>query len=257
VGGVGGRGFAAAPASNAVSGVNLAYGPAPNPATADVRPLASARSSLVAPGNVEFLTQRREADRFGTANVDAASQASTPQRFAQVREHRVNFNSPPLPPVLNSFQLAQNGRQIRVVDADGSIYDGAIEQSPGEAAARSGIALQTTPAELKKNNEPETRRSVTSATPGELPEAQNVFFRVAGTNRTLNQLVVFEGNFLSTTNRSNEIVVGSKLKADQSAASPRQGVSPQAQQAPGGLIRGQALIGPSSRIEINAAPVPE
>ena len=237
--------------------MNLAYGPAPNAATADVRSLASARSSLVAPGNVESLTQRRETDRFGTANVDAVSPASAPQRFAQVREHRVNFNSPPMPDVLNYFQLAQNGRQIRVVDADGSIYDGAIEPPPTEEAVRRGIALQQTATELKKNNEPETRRSVTSATPGELPAAQNLFFRVAGTNRTLNQLVVFEGNYLSTTNQANEIVVGAKLKADQSAASPRQGLSPQAQQAPSGLIRGQALIGPSSRIEINAAPVSE
>ena len=165
-----------------------------------------------------------------------------------------------MPNVLSSFQLEQNGRQIRVVDADGSIYDGAIEQSPTEEAARRGVAIQTAGTGLKKNIEPEVKRveGVSAATAGEIGVAQNVFFRVAGTNITLNQLVVFEGNFLARSNHANEIVVGARLNADQSvAAAGRQSLSQKAQQTPSALIQGQATIGTSNRIEINAAPVSE
>ena len=98
---------------------------------------------------------------------------------------------------------------------------------------------------------------VSAATAGEIAGSQNVFFRVAGTNITLNQLVVFEGNFLARKNQANEIVVGAKLNADQSPAAARQSLSQKGQQVPSALIQGQATIGTSNRIEINAAPVAE
>ena len=63
-----------------------------------------------------------------------------------------------MPNVLSSFQFIQNGRQIRVVDADSSIYDGTIEQPQNEEAARPGIAAQKAVNELKKNSEAEAKR---------------------------------------------------------------------------------------------------
>ncbi len=263
-GSVGGRGFAGGTASNPAPGANQVLNRPQNRAKSDDLSLTLARSSRVTTGNVESLTAQRETDRLGTGNVYSYNAAipptQAPQRFAQVREHRVNLNSPPMPNVLSAFQLVQNGRQIRVVDTDNSVYDGAIEQGPSEEAARRGIAVQTTATELKKNIEPETKRveSVAAATTSEVAPTQSVFFRVSGTNRTLNQLVVFEGNFIATTNQANEIVVGARLLRDQSAAAAgRQSLSQRAQQTATGLIRGQATIGSSNRIEINAAPVAE
>jgi len=264
VGSGGGRGFAGGTATNPAPRANLVLRSPQNGAKADDRSLALARSSGVSTANVKSMPEQRETDRFGTGIVNgyntAGHPASSPQRFAQMREYRTNFNSPPMPNVLSSFQLEQNGRLIRVVDADGSIYDGAIEQRPTEEAARGGIAVQTAATELKKNIEPEAKRveGLAAASAGEIAALQNVFFRVVGTNRTLNQLVVFEGNFLARTNQANEIVLGAKLTADQSAtATGRQSLSQKAQQTPNGLIRGQATIGLSNRIEINAAPVSE
>ena len=259
-GSVGGRGFAAGTASNPASGPNLAFNRLQNGAKADGPSLALMRSGGITTGNVESLAAQREIDRIGTSRVyfAAVPPSARSQRFARVLEYRVNLNSPPMPNVLNSFQLVQNGRQIRVVDADSSVYDGAIEQPPTEDAAKRGVPLSTTATDLKKNIQPELKRSVTAATADEVLATQGTFFRVAGTNRTLNQLVVFEGNLLATTNQANEIVVGARLSTDQSAAAPgRQSLPQKAHQTSNGLIRGQATIGSSNRIEINAAQVPE
>jgi hypothetical protein len=262
-GSVGGRGFASGTATNPAPRANLILQSEQNRTKADDSSLALARSSRVATGNLKSLAEQRETDRLGTGTVNgyyaAVPPTSAPQRFAQVRDYRTNFNSPPMPNVLSSFQLEQNGRQIRVVDADGSIYDGAIEQPPTEEAARRGIAVQTAATDLKKNIGPEAKRieSIAAATASEAASTQNVFFRVAGTNRTLNQLVVFEGNFLARKDQANELVAGAKLKTNQSPAAARQSLSQKGQQVPGSLIQGQAMIGPSNRIEINAAPVSE
>jgi hypothetical protein len=241
-----------AQASGVTSATNALGGEQRIPATSATPPVAAPQVAL----DGATVGQRVE---IVNGYYAAIPPTSSRQRFAQVREYRTNFNSPPMPTVLSSFQLEQNGRQIRVVDADGSIYDGAIEQPPTEEAARRGIAVQTAVTELKKNIEPEAKRveGVSAATAGEIAASQNVFFRVAGTNRTLNQRVVFEGNFLTKSNQASEIVVGAKLNADQSAAAARQSLAQKGQQTPSGLIRGQAMIGPSSRIEINAAPVSE
>ncbi|PYJ87864.1 MAG: hypothetical protein DME22_00160 [Verrucomicrobia bacterium] len=182
----------------------------------------------------------------------------TGQQYAQVRRYRVNFNSPPMPNVLRSFEVEQSGKQLRVVDADGSIYDGAIEGPENEEFAKRVVAAQTAQADLKKKVEPEARRveSVSETAYGETAGRQNVFFHVAGTNRTLNQLVVFQGNFLTNTNQTSAILLGARLAADKPTLVPQQ--SPPLQirsQLPNSLIQGQATIGDRNRVQINASPV--
>src|SRR5207247_4817079 len=97
---VGGRGFVGGTASNTALGANLAFDSPQNRAKADAGSLALTRSSRVTPGNVESLAAQPETDRLGTGNVysynAAISPAQAPQRFAQVREYRVNLNSPPM-----------------------------------------------------------------------------------------------------------------------------------------------------------------
>jgi hypothetical protein len=262
-GSLGGRGFAGGTASDTAPGVNLAFNRPQNRAKSDDPSLAltwqAARQDT---SRIVSLGAQREIDRLGTSDLFYAAipPGQAPQRYAQVREYRINLNSPPMPDVLSSFQFMQNGRQIRVVDADDSIYNGTIEQPPTGETARRHVAALAASQELKKNIEPDTKRieSVGATATAETLASQNVFFRVSGTNRTLNQLVVFEGNLLATTNQANEIVVGAKLATDQSAAAAgRQNLSQKVQQTQSGMIRGQATIGPSSRIEINAAPVSE
>src|SRR5262249_45744299 len=146
-GGVAARGIGFGPTPNPTSGVNPAFSPPQNRAKTNDPSLALAQQPRPDAGGIVSLTTPREIDRLGTSAVysyAAVPPSAAPQRFAQVREYRVNLNSPPMPNVLSSFQLVRNGQQIRVVDADDSVYDGAIEQPPTEEPATRGIPLQTT-----------------------------------------------------------------------------------------------------------------
>jgi hypothetical protein len=76
------------------------------------------------------------------------------------QRYRPNLNSPPLPRVLPTFALQQTGTNVEIIDWDKSVYKGSIQ-----SAATAGA-----PAELYQ-------------------------LHASGTNRTLNQLVIFTANF--------------------------------------------------------------
>lgn len=86
--------------------------------------------------------------------------------------------------VLNNFQFEQNGSQIRIVDKDGSIYEGGLVADgakPGAAPViESAAAAQNVNASL----------------------AQNFRFAAAGTNRSLRQRVLINGEFQAAVNRT-------------------------------------------------------
>ena len=96
-------------------------------------------------------------------------------------------------PVLNSFRLEQNGRDLRVVDADGSVYTGAVQVVKLEGVAPAAAGFGGAFTKNKPSTAPPTRTSPQAA-------AQNYFFSVAGTNLNLNQNVVFSGNLIPLTN---------------------------------------------------------
>ncbi|HKS35622.1 MAG TPA: hypothetical protein VJW76_00430, partial [Verrucomicrobiae bacterium] len=215
-----------------------------------------------APGNVPAgvqLGDERAAstDRFASFSVPATGQ--TTQRFEQVRNYRVNLNSPALE-VLGSFQLEQNGRAVRIVDSDGSTYEGQTDD-PQVGAGRK-VDVSVTAAAVEESKKAADSERV--RTPSELAASdalgltsQYFGFRVTGTNRTLNKLVVFQGNLLAGTNAMNANgVAGGISPAQQAAVQVGQMFSfPDAVQMQGARIQGQATIGGSNRMEINAVPV--
>ena len=239
-------------------GANLAVSRAQRSTSPDDSSVSAARGDRATSGQSAVRAPQRETD--GLEPTRAASvPGQTIQRFTQRQTYRVNLNSPPKPALLQSFQVEQIGRQLRVVDADGSVYDGAIETAPvGEAS--NGAAANPAASDLKRKLLSEV--SPTPGAPGTTPSGwgatRNLFFSVSGTNRTLNQMVVFQGSFLADTNQAAAAFVGGKLEAQKTAFVPLQSVSSQSGQAiPNTLIQGQAIIGASNRIEINAAPVPQ
>lgn len=239
---------------------NAASKLAQNGATTNEYALTVTRQSRDLTGRSAWLTERRETDRLGTGNVRAYAAGAAPtqasQRFAQIPKYRSNFNSPPVPNVLQSFLVEQTGQQIRLVDADGSVYDGAIEPPPAEET-KVALARRAPAPDLKKDIEAKRVQSAAAVSAGEMAASQNVFFRVAGTNRTLNQQVVFHGNFLADTNQANVMVRGATLHLNQAptpSSQQTEWLQSQSQRA-NALIRGQATIGASNRIEIDAAPV--
>jgi hypothetical protein len=162
-----------------------------------------------------------------------------------------DFSSAPISPVLVTFRVEQMGRQLRVVDSDGSTYIGETDLSPAIQADTGGSkkeqAVQLFKSGGKLNQLPTAATSVTQQ------QAQNNFYRVAGTNRTLNQSVVFTWSFVEMTNEpivAQSVKIGSDLKRDAQQL-PTQFPA----QLQNSFINGRAQFGTGQEIEINAVPV--
>ncbi len=193
---------------------------------------------------------------------------STPeggQRFTQVSPYRRNFNSPPPPGVLQSFRLRRDQQQLVVEDADGSVYRGSVQPAQSQAARQTFVTTRT---RLADRARPESQEApAPAAVPlagGAVTELPAIDFLVAGTNLTLNQLVVFEGQIIASTNEPAAAgggTGGTGLAPDGQAASylnlVTQGEASLAirQAVFLGRVQGQAVIGETTRVEINAVPV--
>ena len=157
--------------------------------------------------------------------------------------------------VLNSFVVEQDGAQLRFIDADGSVYEGALlagdagtVRTPARLA--SGDKLDDTKkqkaAPSRSLNTPKAAALQTAENAqriqGEAAGYQNSSFRVTGTNLSVNQKVVVNGNFILNTNAtaSNNTIA---------AGQPRSGGVQNFQnnlillQTPNSRIYGNAIVG--------------
>jgi hypothetical protein len=148
--------------------------------------------------------------------------------------------------VLANFQVQQNGNSIRVVDADGSVYDGALQ--PENAVAQNEPARAVPP---PAGALVEVDRVKNAAKQDEIQTAQNYFFRVTGTNLTLKQNVVFAGNLLA-----NFSVNSNARQAPSGGFGGSQSQSVLTIQLPwsSSRIAGTAVVSDTNNIEINAVP---
>lgn len=156
--------------------------------------------------------------------------------------------------VLLNFQVEQTGNQLRVIDGDGSTYLG--EMNLAIAGQRAAFALDRSGTErlaLKREDKLAASQPVTALL-AEQQEAQKFVCRVSGTNRTLNQQVVFTWNFVALTNELAAV----QVKLPSAGAKVLQNNVP-AQQLPlllnNSVINGRAQLGNAKEIEINAVPV--
>jgi Tfp pilus assembly protein FimT len=118
--------------------------------------------------------------------------ANLRQRFSQTARGqalRSNAKFKQAANVLNTFQVEQDGRQIRVVDEDGSTYTGKLE-TVGQDAARSRAEGKTTAAA------PAARSAVMREKDSASGENE-LYFRATGYNASLKKQVVFEGNYIT------------------------------------------------------------
>ncbi len=137
-----------------------------------------------------------------------SSQTLLTQQFFRLGA-RGRLQTPSAPPsnlngVLNSFRVELNGGQMRIIDADGSVYSGIARQTnAGLGLSSDAVAAPTPPGSTAAAPRQTLLRNSTAvngvtnnpaASEGQPP--QNYSFQVTGTSLTLNQLVVFSGNFL-------------------------------------------------------------
>jgi hypothetical protein len=90
--------------------------------------------------------------------------------------------------ILNTFQVQQEGNEIRVLDADGSTYTGKIEQLAKNAELDSRMSSQRYAAKRAPKNAPQVVGQSESAT-------AESYFRATGYNFSLKKTLVFEGNY--------------------------------------------------------------
>ena len=157
-------------------------------------------------------------------------------------------------PVLSSFQLEQLGEKLRIVDRDGSIYEGQISEPPRQTAEEKLQLFRQDQVQLRARTE--SRRLQAAAVEASQQRTQLIdnasvnFFNVQGLNRSLNQNVVISGQLLERTNQLPSpdqtfsfqnrppIQVGARLN--------------QIQQQPSRAIVGTAVIGNTNQIPIQA-----
>lgn len=201
-------------------------------------PRSAGELAVNAPAAAVTRLDRLVKEQDGTSK-DFAGQMSSVQ-FASTPSQNLAFGSQnsfkntaapaKAAPVLANFQVQQNGNAIRVVDEDGSVYDGSL--LPENLLAQGTPAPAATPAPIMTAPAQQNEKSKTSNRGAESQTAQNNFFRVSGINQTLKQNVVFTGNLLATADATKN--------------------TQQALSWSNARIAGTAVIADTNRIEINA-----
>ena len=121
----------------------------------------------------------------------SAGNLAMTQQFSQqsaVQSFRSNAQISRSANVLNTFQVQQQGSEIRVLDADGSTYTGNIEQVAKSAKLDSRITARQDAAK-------QTRSYAAKAAGESESAAPQSYFRATGYNVSLKKTLVFEGNY--------------------------------------------------------------
>ncbi len=119
--------------------------------------------------------------RFATAQQEKARDERLPQF--------------PVPPLLQSFKVEQNGLNLRVIDADGSIYRGMFDEANtiyGQVSTRRTRDLAVANRNRFRSPSPKASAELTRREP------VIYFYQVSGTNLTRKATLTFSWNFVST-----------------------------------------------------------
>ncbi len=157
------------------------------------------------------------------------------------------------PPVLMNFKVEQAGRDLRVVDGDGSVYRGVVDEENTLYKQISERQQQKLMLANESRFKFQTPKQADDLTARKQQDAEAYYlYRVEGTNRTLNQNVVFTWNFVDT----NALASGNlnyQNTARKLDATKLPSQFPALLQ--NSLINGRAQFGEGREIEVNAVPV--
>lgn len=217
-----------------------ASGPASAPAeaTADGYYLGS-KNFIARGGGVEREQMTRNSQQFSNTATDP-------------RKRDARYFNALTAPVLTNFRIEQAGRDVRVVDGDGSVYRGVVDEENTlykQMVERQNLNLSNSYEKKFKFQAPKTAEAIVAT---KQPAAEFYLYRVEGTNRSLNQNVVFTWNFVAT----NALVAGN---LDYKAAAQKLDATKLPSQFPAllqnSLINGRAQFGEGREVEVNAVPV--
>ena len=225
--------------SGAVAGLPAATAPAVASAT-----VSETGSSAVAQNSLYFKS-------LAQSNAAQFALNNNSQRFIQTAAVAAKT-----PPVLASFEFQQNGSALAVVDRDGSVYNGTLQ--PVELALQDDLSKAKEPAD-RRAGDFETMQKDLGVVRNTLSPAQNYFFRVSGTNRSLKQNVVFAGNVITAARVTENVAQSFSNQISNGSAGQFQSANANASQAQAlfsnSRIQGTATIDHTNQVEINAVPV--
>jgi len=205
------------------------------------------RQAPVAAGAGRFYSQAGAATQTGQSGTQSRN------RFSQVQSagRAVTLQQTGVAgaPVLTEFDFEQTGDRVRVVDADGSVYDGQIleaaradfDDGTKDRARRDAVTNTT------------LRQAPRQSTPAQGADANAPAwnFRASGTNRTLQQPVTING-----------VLYGVSSNRAGQAAAPARGLQRQTQQAtqqsastaqgPVQRIQGRVQVGAGAETQLDA-----
>ena len=180
----------ASEAAGLASSTRLAQGRAatelPNEVKEDEIASAKIQAAPAAAADSKAKSDTMTAAAPPVAQPSSAGSLGMTQQFSQpgVQSFRNKAHVSRAANVLNTFQVQQQGNDIRVLDADGSAYTGKIEQSSKSAELDSRYAAAKQKRSYAAKGVPENQ----SGTP-------QSYFRATGFNVSLKKTVVFEGNY--------------------------------------------------------------
>lgn len=184
--------------------------------------------------------------------------------------------------VLDEFTIEQNGDALTVIDRDGSIYNGFARVAGADRQninAASGNPIQLVPnsssggragAMLNQNTLSRDGRNSTPLQLGDSQNAattplspaqnasamQNYFFRVEGTNRSLNQRVVLTGNLLqNNTGAAQNAGINQTFRNQQNLPTGVQYNFNRQSPAQSNFINGRVQLDNTKPVEFNALSV--
>ena len=203
----------------------------------------------------------------GSPSAEAMAIESFREQFSQIksdlRKENVKLGEDV---VLRSFQYEQTGANVRVTDADGSVYFGNLTAEPINpnialkpkqlvASGKIAVAPANTIGDRRTNQAGGGGLPAISAAQSNDAHYQSrageYNFQVVGTNRSLKQRVVFYGQ-IATDNLAQ---LDSKTNKAKNTNEAGRAASDNAQGAMQYRIRGQAVIG-SRNQEVDAQPIP-
>lgn len=204
-------------------------------------PAMVAASGAVA-GGAQLAQEQPANYNFRNASAERQMFANAPAKKAGAKISAAQAN------LLNSFQLEQSGNRIRIVDNDGSVYEGALlADAREEAAPRKALKSVTLAGSLKTGTE-----KAGAQTPNQNFVAQQNFrFAAAGTNLSLRQRVTINGAFVAATGAAENSVLNlDKISNQQLKAKVQSGVW-----LSNGRVTGRAVTADGQAVELDAEQV--
>jgi hypothetical protein len=160
---------------------------------------------------------------------------------------------------LNSFRAEQTGDTLRIVDEDGSVYEGKLQVPADDVALSKAKELD----QIQTQTRARDARPAGAVSPSQTQQmAPTLNFNVSGMNRSLTQRVVFTGQLQQaispgTANSQSKAQFFAPIQgAAQASFSNSQTQKQQAQQAPDAgqqqRIVGRARLGATPEFEVDA-----